>query len=1201
SIIGADSNGCTSTASKVITVNACDTATLASNMPDMCATSAESIKDINTKRWPVTPGIAAIAWPGTIIHCGPFALYYDDLSLATHQGFNDTINGVCYQNTLCEVLNYISTLINCNSVTAHGGFITIHVQSWEGAANPPGNFKNALAIGGPQYGYNGSNWPNAGIYDGKTFDHITTGIDPDPNQFDGTLTVNFDGATANGGPFTWACDSGALGHCDYDFYTVMLHEMTHVLGFISNIQVNPVNHLPITGTNNYTLYDWSYLYQSATDLYWNNNSPAWTHLLGGTMVAPILNAVNPIQSNIWTYNINQFGGINSANTNQPVYSGESPYEMHAVSGWDIVMSYLSHMDLSPCSYTTRSSAAPGFQPGYVMEPASFPGDAHRKWTEPEMRILAGMQNGANQYLFNPSTTINGITPDNSIINNNHPPINREQNTDGYSMTSIDDLIYPDYYYVNANVAPPFPNFYQKIDATILNAPGNYIYDVTTDPNIMDPDGDPVTIVPGSLYNIRGCGNQGGNDHGQLVLNAANTQITFTARPGFVGIAQFGFYITDGKEVGAYVVKTINVQTGAAFINPVNPNTPPTCATCHELVVNGDWEDGTEVKTTPLNENKFNTSFIFGVQEGNYYTGTQFADAHPLEWISTGAAALGGCIIKDSYKDCNSGTVPYEFGTQDYSSPLATPHVIPAPNPPGNNNRFHWLRGAYNYCTLASSSPNQNTVPVKNCTPYVLTFDINFADALNSNPGLINYNMTVGFTGNIPTPFAANTYNFSFPVNVTPTAAWQTISIPFWYCGTVPAGPTGLTFMNFDCDGNYVFIDNVSLVVNSNPPPMALTIAASQNPVCANTNIVLTPTVINGSCNLLYSWNTGATTSSINVSPGATTTYTLTVSDGCGILNPVQATYTVTVNPLPVITTTVTAACSGQCNGSITTNVGGATAPYLYVWSPGGSSNSSITNLCAGTYSLTVTDGLGCVNTTTVTVSGVAPTITVSPTNPSYCSGGSVLLTASGVNTYTWTPNTALSATTGSSVTASPSSTLTYTVNGTSVSGCPASAQTIVVTVNATPTVNASAVSPTICLGNSTTLNASGATTYTWTPNTSISATTGASVIVNPSSTIAYTVTGTTAGCTGASKTVVVTVSPTPTVTASATPPTICSGSSTTLNAGGASLYTWTPNTALSATTGVSVTATPSSTITYTVNGISAAGCPASAQTVVVTV
>jgi gliding motility-associated-like protein len=82
---------------------------------------------------------------------------------------------------------------------------------------------------------------------------------------------------------------------------------------------------------------------------------------------------------------------------------------------------------------------------------------------------------------------------------------------------------------------------------------------------------------------------------------------------------------------------------------------------------------------------------------------------------------------------------------------------------------------------------------------------------------------------------------------------------------------------------------------------------------------------------------------------------------------------------------------------------------------------------------------------------------------------------------------------------------------------------VTATVSAAVTVSVSPSAPTLNVGQSVTLVASGATTYAWSPNTDISAITGASVISTPSSTITYTVTGTSGAC-SSSMNVVVTIS-----------------------------------------------------------------------------
>ena len=125
---------------------------------------------------------------------------------------------------------------------------------------------------------------------------------------------------------------------------------------------------------------------------------------------------------------------------------------------------------------------------------------------------------------------------------------------------------------------------------------------------------------------------------------------------------------------------------------------------------------------------------------------------------------------------------------------------------------------------------------------------------------------------------------------------------------------------------------------------------------------------------------------------------------------------------------------------------------------------------------------------------------------------STVLTASGAGatgTYSWTPATGLSATTGVAVTANPVTTTVYTVTGKDVNGCQNTA-TVTVTVHNLPNITLTPATVSICNGSSTVLTAGGAGatgTYSWTPATGLSATTGLTVTANPGTTTVYTVTG----------------------------------------------------------------------------------------------
>lgn len=165
----------------------------------------------------------------------------------------------------------------------------------------------------------------------------------------------------------------------------------------------------------------------------------------------------------------------------------------------------------------------------------------------------------------------------------------------------------------------------------------------------------------------------------------------------------------------------------------------------------------------------------------------------------------------------------------------------------------------------------------------------------------------------------------------------------------------------------------------------------------------------------------------------------------------------------------------------------------------------------------------------VSIVAAANPLTVSPAT-TICNTASTTLSVTSPLTlsYAWTPTTGLTPADGlgATVTAQPASTTTYTVTGTdATTGCTVT-RTVPVTVvsaAAVPTIAVTNSTPTICSGiTATTLTASGANTYSWSPSTGLSFTTGNTVIADPPSTTTYTVTGNT-GCQTGTQTATVTV------------------------------------------------------------------------------
>ena len=118
---------------------------------------------------------------------------------------------------------------------------------------------------------------------------------------------------------------------------------------------------------------------------------------------------------------------------------------------------------------------------------------------------------------------------------------------------------------------------------------------------------------------------------------------------------------------------------------------------------------------------------------------------------------------------------------------------------------------------------------------------------------------------------------------------------------------------------------------------------------------------------------------------------------------------------PTISATVAnATCFGACNGDASVTVTGGLAPYTYVWSgnPSGQGTPEITDLCAGTYSITVTDANGDLVTTDLIITE-SPEITASAsstpvTNCSPANGTATVLASGGTGqlTYLWNPTAA---------------------------------------------------------------------------------------------------------------------------------------------------------------------------------------------------
>ncbi len=348
--------------------------------------------------------------------------------------------------------------------------------------------------------------------------------------------------------------------------------------------------------------------------------------------------------------------------------------------------------------------------------------------------------------------------------------------------------------------------------------------------------------------------------------------------------------------------------------------------------------------------------------------------------------------------------------------------------------------------------------------------------------------------------SANTATSNVTVNVSPTVSVNS--------GTICSGnsftivPSGASTYTIQGGSNVVSPSaNTSYTVRGTGSNGCLSINTATSNVTVNT----TPTVSvnNGticSGNSFTIVPSGASTYTIQggsnvVSPSANTSYTVVGSSTAGCISANTATSNVTVNVSPTVSVNNGTICSGN---SFTIVPSGASTYTIQ----GG---SNVVSPSANTsYTVIGTGSNGCLSANTATSNvTVNPNPTVTVNSGAVCSGNSFTIVPSGANTYTIE---------GGNAVVSPTANTSYTITGTSAAGCLSSnTATSNVTVNPNPTVTA-ATSATnfICVGQSATLTASGASTYTFNPGG-----TGANIVVSPTVTTTYTVTGTDGnGCSG---------------------------------------------------------------------------------------
>lgn len=430
------------------------------------------------------------------------------------------------------------------------------------------------------------------------------------------------------------------------------------------------------------------------------------------------------------------------------------------------------------------------------------------------------------------------------------------------------------------------------------------------------------------------------------------------------------------------------------------------------------------------------------------------------------------------------TVPAPAGTNWVNFRLPTC----GPNLTAGNDYYIRLSGSVNWL-YAGGNPYANGMMYQCAASSFPTNDLNFRTYMYNGactPPTSGTNQTGILPGTPSAPLGVNVFGLTGVWTSTGSGSFSSTFNPnATYTPSCADAATVVTLTWTSCC-------NTSQTANQTISVSPNVMTVNSATVCAGGTATLTATGASS-----YNWSAnagGATTASVNLSPGTTSAYTVsgTFSNGC-VVNQFP---TITVNPLP----TVSAPSATICNGSTATlsaSAAGGTPVYSYNWfnvPTGGASLASTQNyttpvLAPGVtnYYPQVTDANGCVSTrpaVPVTVNAL-PAVT-SANAITICTGqtlGLNLTSNQSPVTYQWIAGNNANVSGESTTTQTTgiinntlvnltgvAQTVTYTVTPTNTTtGCSGN-QIVTITLNAAPVATADP-DVTVCEGSPLVVNA----------------------------------------------------------------------------------------------------------------------------------
>jgi gliding motility-associated-like protein len=422
-----------------------------------------------------------------------------------------------------------------------------------------------------------------------------------------------------------------------------------------------------------------------------------------------------------------------------------------------------------------------------------------------------------------------------------------------------------------------------------------------------------------------------------------------------------------------------------------------------------------------------------------------------------------------------------------------------------------------------------------CPGTMVACNYNYSSAAGSSAGMSNASCIACPTSG----FAGACAEYCTPANVV---AGQTYAIMVDY---FTGGSTGT--MDFG------FLPGTTALI---APVANFTINPTTYTCGASVNVAITNSSVGGPQN----WDFGNGNTYVGTTPPNQTystpgVYAITETIG-GSCPTYHTEFVELYAPLAGTVTSTDAQCSATCDGTATvTSVSGGDGVYTYLWSNAGETTNSVTGLCPGAYTVTISNAL-CGSNVVLPVNisqlGVLPNANAGGAQVLNCTNTTVQLNGSSSTSsvsFSWTgPGIVSGGATASPIVNQPGNyVLTVTDGG---GACSSTANVYVTQDNAPPNANAGGAQLLNCTVTSVQLNGSSSTggvTFSWSGPGIVSGGISATPIVNQPGTYALTVTNPTNGCTATANVNVTQNNTPPNANAGTAQVISCSSSSVQLN------------------------------------------------------